>query len=101
MKVTMLNSGLKGLKLELLKQKKIFMKNRDLHYSMILLTDHLSETIYFYQFQSSYVLNTYPADHDFCRFYYVLLVDQITVIGYEMCAKHQNVQIFVLKLNKY
>ena len=31
-------------------------------------------------------VNHYPADHDYCRFWYVLLVDQITVIGYEMCV---------------
>ena len=30
--------------------------------------------------------NPYPADHDYCRFQYVLLVDQITIIGNEMCV---------------
>ena len=38
----------------------------------------------------SYMLNPmvslYPADHDYCRFQYVLLVDQITVIRNEMCV---------------
>ena len=34
-------------------------------------------------------INPYPADHDYCRFQSVLLVDQITVIGNEMCVyKH-------------
>ena len=31
--------------------------------------------------------NSYPADHDYCRFYSDLLVDQITVIGNKMYVK--------------
>ena len=31
------------------------------------------------------MFNPYPADHDYCRFKSVLLVDEITVIGNEMC----------------
>ena len=31
-------------------------------------------------------VNPYPADLDYCRFYSVLLVEQITVIGNEMCV---------------
>ena len=31
-------------------------------------------------------VNPYPADHDYCCFYSVLLVNQITVIGKEMCV---------------
>ena len=31
-------------------------------------------------------VNPYPADHDYCRFQPVLLVDQITDIGNEMCV---------------
>ena len=31
-------------------------------------------------------LNHLPADHDYCRFYPVLVVDQITDIGNEMCV---------------
>ena len=30
--------------------------------------------------------NTDPADHDYSRFYSVLLVNQSTVIGNEMCV---------------
>ena len=33
------------------------------------------------------VFNPYPADHDYCRFQFVLFVDQITGIGNKMCAK--------------
>ena len=39
--------------------------------------------------------NTHPAHHDYCCFSFVLLVDQITVIGKE------RFEIFVLRLNKY
>ena len=31
-------------------------------------------------------LTLYPADHDYCRFYSVWLVDQITDTGNEMCV---------------
>ena len=31
-------------------------------------------------------VNPYPAYHDYCRFQFVLLVEQITVIGNEMCV---------------
>ena len=31
-------------------------------------------------------IEPYPADHDYCRFLSVLLVDQITVIGNDMCV---------------
>ena len=31
-------------------------------------------------------INPLPADHDYVRFYSSLLVDQITVIGHEMCV---------------
>ena len=34
-----------------------------------------------------YAVNSYPADRDYCRFHSVLLVDQITVIGNEMCVQ--------------
>ena len=30
-------------------------------------------------------VNPHPADHDYCRFQSVLLVDQFTAIGDEMC----------------
>ena len=33
-----------------------------------------------------FLYNPYPADHDYCRFQSVLLVDHITVIGNEMCV---------------
>ena len=45
-------------------------------------------------------VNPYPADHDYCRFQPVLLVDQITDIGNEIGVKHQDLQMFGLKLNK-
>ena len=32
------------------------------------------------------VFNPYPADHEYCCFYPVLLVDQITDIGKERCV---------------
>ena len=32
------------------------------------------------------VISPYPADHDYCCFYFVILVDQITVIRNEMCV---------------
>ena len=31
-------------------------------------------------------VNPYPANHDYSRFYSVLLVNQITVFGIEMCV---------------
>ena len=33
-----------------------------------------------------FYVSPYPADHDYCRFWSVLFVDQITVIGNEMCV---------------
>ena len=41
-------------------------------------------------------INTYPADHDYCRFQSVLSVDKITVIEMKCVFKHQDLQIFVL-----
>ena len=32
------------------------------------------------------LINLFPDDHDYFRFYSVLLVDQTTVIGNEMCV---------------
>ena len=37
--------------------------------------------------------NPYPADHDFVRFQPILLVDQITVIGNEMCPETSRLAI--------
>ena len=36
-----------------------------------------------------------------CRVQPVLLTDQITDIGNEYVSKHQDVRVFVLKLNKF
>ena len=41
-------------------------------------------------------LNLYPADHNYCRFSTVLLVNHITIM-----SEHQDLQIYVVKLNKY
>ena len=32
-------------------------------------------------------VNPYPADQDYCRFLFVLFVDQITEIGNKMCVQ--------------
>ena len=46
-------------------------------------------------------VNPYPAVDDYCCFYPVLLVNQITVSENKCVLKHQNLQMFDLKLNKY
>ena len=46
-----------------------------------------------------FFINPYPADHDYCRFYFVLLGNKITVI--RNVSKYHDLQLFVLKLNKY
>ena len=33
-----------------------------------------------------YTIDPCPADHDYCRFYYVLRVFQVTDIGNKMCV---------------
>ena len=43
----------------------------------------------------------YPADHDYCRFLSVFLIDQIMLFGMKCVSKHQYLQIFVYKINKY
>ena len=38
-----------------------------------------------------------PANHDYIRFKFVLLVDQINFIGMKSVFKHQHLQLFSLK----
>ena len=40
---------------------------------------------FFFNLYDAFTLNHHSADHDSCPFWYILLVDQITVIGNEIC----------------